>query len=204
MSEICGKCGGSSFEHGIFPNKVKIAGVEFSVDAEMDRCSVCGELYIRPWTIALMWQQAALYFARTGATSSEAFRFMRKQAGLSSLELAGLLDVRAETISRLENGKAPIDRRTVAIVAAMVEDRAKGSTATMDRLRVMAVARKRAKSVVLERIGSYEEQVQKLPPGEMRETAKRALADYKSGRVEREFRQLLQVDLGAGRAVRRR
>ncbi|HEY2029945.1 MAG TPA: helix-turn-helix domain-containing protein [Myxococcales bacterium] len=202
VNDACVRCGGALYQHGIFPNVLKVAGTEFSIDTEADRCITCGDLIIRPWTLELIWQQIALYFARTGATSPDAFRFMRRQAGLNSAALADLLGVRPETISRLENGKTAIDRRTVAVVAAIVEDRARGSTVTKDRLTAMSGARKRAKSVVLERIGTYEEQLQKLPPGRMREMLKRTLADYKSGRVERSFRSLLEVEMKA--AGRRR
>jgi transcriptional regulator with XRE-family HTH domain len=187
----CANCGRSNFEHGVFPTTAKVAGIQFQTSAEMDRCKHCGEAYLREWTVGLFHLEIALYLARNGTRSPEALRFMRRQAGLRAADLAELLDLRPETISRQENGKGPVDRRTMEIVAAIVEDRARGTTDTIDRLRTLQAARKQAKQVVLERIGSYEEQVQKLPPGPTRQRAARALADYKSGRVERAFTELL-------------
>src|SRR5438552_15689051 len=171
----CANCGRTAFEHGVFPIQVKIARIQFQADAEMDQCRHCGETYLREWTTSLFFLEIALHLARTGNGSPEALRFMRRQVGLNAATLAELLDLRPETVSRMETGKGAIDRRTVEIVAAMVEDRARGARDTIERLETLRGARKQARSVVLERIGSYEEQYQKLPPGPEKRRVARAL-----------------------------
>jgi transcriptional regulator with XRE-family HTH domain len=71
----------------------------------------------------------------SGPATGEAFRFMRKVLGIPAIELAELLDVAPETVSRWENGKLPIERRALALLASMVLDRVEGVTTTLERLR---------------------------------------------------------------------
>jgi hypothetical protein len=59
---------------------------------------------------------------------------MRSALELKSLELATLLNVRPETISRWENGKGKIDRAAWVVVADMVDDRLNNRLTTVNRL----------------------------------------------------------------------
>lgn len=192
---VCPQCHSHNIVHGVFPTTLKVAGITFKTYVEMDRCK-CGEQVLRPWATELLFNKIALYLAQSGNSSPEAFRFMRRQAGLNGAALAELLDLRPETVSRMETGKAPIDRRTWALVAALVEDKVHGSTETVDALHAVSLARRRAKVVMLERIGTYKEQLQELPPGPTREALARSLAKRQSRRVERSI-----AEVGAVRAA---
>jgi len=70
-----------------------------------------------------------------GSPSAEGFRFLRQRSGLKAAEVAALLGVREETISRWENGKSEVSAATWDIAIAMANDRVHGRTDTIDRLR---------------------------------------------------------------------
>jgi transcriptional regulator with XRE-family HTH domain len=59
---------------------------------------------------------------------------MRQTTGLKGRELAALLDVRPETVSRWEQGKRPVDRATFAILRQLLLDRLHQCRATVDYL----------------------------------------------------------------------
>ena len=82
-----------------------------------------------------------------GETAGEALAFMRKAVGLSGIKLAELFDLTPETVSRLEHGKAPPDRRTVALLAALVKDQAAGRDGMLATLRSLQRPRRLGKSV---------------------------------------------------------
>ena len=85
---------------------------------------------------------AALALARAGADLPAALKFIRKAAGLKAVELSALLGLTPQHLSRIENGKAAADKRTVALVAALLEDRVAGTTRTADQLRAIDRPRK--------------------------------------------------------------
>jgi transcriptional regulator with XRE-family HTH domain len=57
--------------------------------------------------------------------------------GLRAADLAELLDVAAETVSRWENAQRTVDRPAWVALSAMVLDRIEGGTRTLDRLRTL-------------------------------------------------------------------
>jgi transcriptional regulator with XRE-family HTH domain len=62
---------------------------------------------------------------------------MRKAAGLRAADLGELLGLTPQHISRIENGKLPPDKRTIGLIAAIIEDRVEGTTRTIDQLRAI-------------------------------------------------------------------
>lgn len=80
----------------------------------------------------------ARFLARIGAVSGNGFRVLREDLGLPGTQLAKLLNVRNETISRWENGKATVDRAAWGLLSAMVEEWHRGDTMVRDRLRAAA------------------------------------------------------------------
>ena len=87
----------------------------------------------------------AVELARTGPIHGEAFSWMRRCIGLSARKLAEILDVRHETISRWENGAAPVDRAAWLVLGDLVLDHAGAHAPTMERAERLA-ARKRPPS----------------------------------------------------------
>jgi predicted transcriptional regulator len=97
-------------------------------------CEPCGEVYFRSTDIADFELQVAFEAGRRGFVHGPAFRFMRSAIGLSTREIARLLDVTAETVRRWENGHSAIPRANFVVVSAMIEDHINKRTDTRDRL----------------------------------------------------------------------
>lgn len=106
-------------------------------------CSTCREFYSSGPHRGVFELRVAAELARAGETSGDAMKFMRKALGLRGSDLAELLDVRPETISRWETGKEGVDRRSVALLALLVAERAEGRTTAEDVLRAVMQPKKR-------------------------------------------------------------
>jgi DNA-binding XRE family transcriptional regulator len=119
-----------------------IAGVPFERKIRVQKCSNCGEVYLSAGTLGHFELSAALALARAGVRKPKALKFMRKAAGLRATDPGELLGLTAEHLSRIENGKVPPDKRTVALIAAILEDKAAGTTRTIDQLRAIDRPRK--------------------------------------------------------------
>jgi transcriptional regulator with XRE-family HTH domain len=86
-----------------------------------------------------------------GASDGAAFKFMRKAIGMKATDLAALLGVAAETISRWETGQREVDRTALAALAGLVVDELEGHTKVISILRALQNPRKPPKSI---RIGA--------------------------------------------------
>ena len=75
--------------------------------------------------------------AQEGPARGDTFRRLRKALGMPAAELAELLAVRAETVSRWETGATPVDRAAWSTLAAMVLEQRDGRSTTIDRLRAL-------------------------------------------------------------------
>ena len=120
----------------------KIAGHTFTSQLPAQVCGKCGEVFFSSRVVAAFDMRVAGALLEAGETTGEALRYIRKVAGIAAAELADLLAVRAETISRWENNKRPIDRGSYAVLRQLVLDRLHGSTATADYLRSLRRPRK--------------------------------------------------------------
>jgi DNA-binding XRE family transcriptional regulator len=116
--------------------------VPFERKIRVQKCSKCGEVYLSAGALGDFELSAALALARAGVRKPKALKFMRKAAGLRATDLGELLGLTAEHLSRIENGKVPPDKRTVALIAAILEDKAAGTTRTVDQLRAIDRPRK--------------------------------------------------------------
>ena len=88
--------------------------------------------------------------AESPESSGEAFRFMRKVAGLRAIDVAELFAVTPETVSRWETDKHPIDRGALVLLGLIVKERAEGTSLTLDALRARLAARPLAKKVPIQ------------------------------------------------------
>ncbi len=126
---------------------IDVDGHAFAARIPAARCTSCRETFIGAEDLAAFETAVAVRLADAGASSPGAFRFMRKAVGLKASDLAALLDVTAETMSRWENGKLPIPRAPAALLGAMVRDAAEGRTVTRDALARLGNPRKLGKRV---------------------------------------------------------
>ncbi len=113
-------------------------------------CSACGQSIYE----ADAEQRFALAIARciadSGLSTGDAFRFMRRAVGMRATELADLLDLAPETISRWETGKRGVDRGALAVVGNLVRDTIAGRTTTLDGLRSLRTPRALDATVAVE------------------------------------------------------
>ena len=75
---------------------------------------------------------------------------MRKALGFNAADLASMLAVRAETISRWETGKTAVDRGAFAALAAMVTDQLTAGTTTRDVLHALMRPRRAPRRITLD------------------------------------------------------
>jgi putative zinc finger/helix-turn-helix YgiT family protein len=134
----CWKCGEGTVTDSTFHARRKIGGQVFVADLPARQCTSCGEKTVGGPDLLAFDAAVASELARTGASSPEALKFLRKSMALTAAELGELLALRPETISRLENGKMPVDRRTAALLGLLALDHFAGRTETADRLRALA------------------------------------------------------------------
>src|SRR4051794_15605854 len=124
----CVNCGGTDLPTVDHTLQATIAGVPFERRVRVQKCSTCGEAYLAPGVLADFELSGALELGRAGVRTPAALKFMRKAAGLRAADLGELLGLTPEHLSRLENGKSPADKRTVALLAAILEDKAAGTS----------------------------------------------------------------------------
>ncbi len=116
----CTNCGSERVAKATIDETRRFGDCTFVGAVHGRRCEACGETFIPAAALVKLEQKMAAELVRLGAHSSEAFKFMRKIAGLKSNELAGLLGVKPETVSRWESGADPLDPKAVALVGALV------------------------------------------------------------------------------------
>jgi transcriptional regulator with XRE-family HTH domain len=75
---------------------------------------------------------------------------MRKSIGMRAADLAELLDVTPETVSRWETGKLDVTRAAWSTLADVVVEHAERASRMLDRLRTLREPKKLAKALRLE------------------------------------------------------
>lgn len=126
-----------------------VAGHRFTTTVKGQACPICKEVYINGPDAERFELNVARALAEAAVTSGEAVKFMRKAAGMRAIDLAELLGVVPETVSRWETDRTVIDRSALAVVAMLVLDRANGTSRTEDTLRALAEPKRLAKRVAL-------------------------------------------------------
>jgi putative zinc finger/helix-turn-helix YgiT family protein len=151
----CTTCDKGSLERVVEEQSVTVGGRTFAGTARGERCQNCGATFMDGAELDAFEQGAAYEIAKDGPVSGETLRFLRTAGlGMRSGELARLLDVEPETLSRWENGKIAVPRLPWAMVAAMVIEQHQGQHETVDRLRALAEPKPIAKAVRIARRAS--------------------------------------------------
>lgn len=130
----------------VYPTGMKNTTVVLIKSVTSTNCSKCGEQFIVPDLDGL---NIAIAVARTKLPAKlmgEEIRFIRKAMEMSAKDIADLLEVSAETISRWENDKLPMsisNEKLFRLVACFaLSDRAKGvdfSPEEITKLRIPAI-----------------------------------------------------------------
>ncbi len=145
----CVQCKGQEFERVERKLLRTVGDQAFSTVIPAERCVECGEGTIGAEDGMRFEAAIAEALARSGASSGDAFRAMRRHLGLRSGDLAALLSVAAETVSRWETGQRPIDPAAARLVGVLVLEKSGGRSETMIRLRLLSKPRRQPKTVRL-------------------------------------------------------
>jgi YgiT-type zinc finger domain-containing protein len=113
------------------------------------RCEACGEVYTDGPDLGRAEVLAALEAVRAGLRDGPTFNWARRALGLRAVDLAELLDVAPETVSRWENGHRSADRSVWNTLADLLANAVDGNTATLDLLQQKARHPKAPLRVVL-------------------------------------------------------
>lgn len=131
----CELCGKNSVVRDHVPVTRVVGDVSFEIGVPANVCTACGERFLGAEAMKAADEAVALELARNGPATRESFRWMRSTIGLASNELAAMLHVAPESISRWENGQREVDYGAWLVVARLVIDRTIGSTETLRWLR---------------------------------------------------------------------
>lgn len=110
---------------------------EYAISASLPArvCAACGLVLFADRDVETFDARVGALLSEAGIDTPEVLRFLRKVLGLQGKELARLLGVRPETVSRWEQGRAKMTRAGYALLRQLVKDQAEGSRATAEYLR---------------------------------------------------------------------
>lgn len=129
--KACVSCGEKKLQRGDVALVRSLDGREFSATVTGLVCQGCGES-ITDLRDGERFDLAVAEVLSEAAPSAESFRFLRRVAGLRAQDVARLLGLTGDTISRWENGKYPIDRAAFFVLGQIVREQRRGSTAMLD------------------------------------------------------------------------
>ena len=133
----CVECESTKLRSAECQEQVRVGGWVFTTLLPATKCGSCGAYCLEGEVLGRFELSAAQKLAELGVREGAAFKFMRKTLGMRAADLAGLLNVTPETVSRWENDKTEVDLAAFVTVGALVADKLDGRTTTLDRLRVL-------------------------------------------------------------------
>jgi putative zinc finger/helix-turn-helix YgiT family protein len=133
----CYQCKSEQLTEKMVTETLEVAGYTFSAQLPALVCGTCGETSFAGEDLHRFELAVARKLSEMGEPSGDAFRSMRKSIGLKAIELAHLLNVTPETLSRWENGKLAVDEGAFLILGDLVEDHCTGSKRTLQRLKAL-------------------------------------------------------------------
>ena len=120
----CGQRG--TFHKGLVPHSIHVGDYEFAGKVVASICPNCRESYVSYDSLGEFEQNVADKIIRSGMRTGSSFRFLRKTIGLSAVELARIIGVRPESISRWESGRRVVDRGAFFELESLVAESASG------------------------------------------------------------------------------
>jgi DNA-binding transcriptional regulator YiaG len=148
----CHRCGGA-FTNKIVDASRDVSGHHFVAALPAKQCRSCGDVTYEGSVLQRFDLHVATRLVESGVSTGPAFRFLRKALGLRAVDLAELLDVSSETLSRWETEKRAVDRGALTVLSACVRDALAGRTETLDTLRALRTPRALGKRVQLDLTG---------------------------------------------------
>lgn len=148
----CARCQGSLARTEADATR-EVLGHLFVASVPARQCKTCSAVSYEGAVLERFDLHIAASIARSGVSSGAAFRFLRKALGLRAGDIASLLDVSVETVSRWETGKRSVERASYVLLACCVRDALHGRTETLDTLRAFRAPRDLGERVVLDLTG---------------------------------------------------
>jgi putative zinc finger/helix-turn-helix YgiT family protein len=145
----CPSCKGRDFTEEKLEETREVSGYTFTAYLSVYKCVSCSETLFHLEEIGKFEREISGWLAKEGILSGEAFRFMRKTTGIRAKELARLLDLTPETLSRWEKGHRLPDKKAMMVMGALVLDSLKGEETTMKRLQRLGSSSRAGKSIDL-------------------------------------------------------
>lgn len=141
----CVNCNRKTLKKSSTIHRAVISGITFTGRVPAMECTECGESYVAIDDLGDFELAVSERIATLGVGTGESFKYMRKALGLRAIDLAELLGVAPETISRWENGVP--EAHAFVLLGSMVADRIDGRDSTIKRLQAMQSPRKRPAKV---------------------------------------------------------
>jgi DNA-binding transcriptional regulator YiaG len=113
----------------------EIGGRSYVATVHGWRCAVCGEEAFEGNDLHRFELAMVRDLGQHAEPSGPVFRRMRRILGFSSSELAELLGVAVETVSRWESGVRSVDGLAFRVLGVIGADRLEGRSTTQDTLR---------------------------------------------------------------------
>ena len=116
----CGKCSKSSLKRATIRHEIEVAGERFVGTIEGHQCGSCGDAQLPLDALVKLEHAVAHRLAEKGPVNGSTMRYMRKSIPISAANLAQLLRVAPETVSRWETGERAVDRAAWLVVRELL------------------------------------------------------------------------------------
>lgn len=130
---VCVSCGAQAMTPGPVTLTREIGEHTFSATVSGQVCGACGET-IAELADGERFDLAIAEILSEAAPTGDSFRFLRKVVGLRGRDLARMLGIAGDTISRWENGKHAIDRAAFFVLGQIAREMRTGATSMRDLL----------------------------------------------------------------------
>lgn len=132
--ETCSTCGAHDVAEGHVLLTRHVGKQRFEAQAPAFVCGSCDESFVADAHMEAFELAIARALAE-GPIEGASLKFMRRVLGLKGAELAVLLCVSAETVSRWETAFRPVNPNAFALVGALVRERIAGSGELLEHLK---------------------------------------------------------------------
>lgn len=147
--KTCSRCQKDRVVPMTLDDNMDVCGHTFTAQLPAERCGACGQVVIHGQEVRKFERRVAVEIAKAGLRTAEAFKFLRRAAGLSAEDLGSLLDVSPDFIGYWESGAWPVDPRASSVLISLVLGHFDGQHSSLDCLRVLREPRKLARKVRL-------------------------------------------------------
>jgi putative zinc finger/helix-turn-helix YgiT family protein len=132
-TKICAFCGADKLHKGDVSLVREVGKHVFSATVTGLVCEACGES-LTDIRDGERFDLAIADILAEAAPTGDSFRFLRKVAGLRARDVASMLGVTGDTVSRWENDRHAVDRAAFFVLAQIVREKRDGRTAMLDLL----------------------------------------------------------------------